>query len=87
MATKKTKDRLRTVLVILCNRLAPLQKPRYIEVRCKADGTIVRETVLRREPRQPRFDEVWINDEGKSSMADCTRFKRHYGHRLQKPSA
>jgi len=56
-------------------------------VRCKSDGTIVRETVLKREPRQPRFDEVWINDEGKKSMADCTRFKRHYGHRLQKPAA
>jgi hypothetical protein len=84
MATKKAKDSLRTVLVILSNRLAPLQKARYVEVQCKSDGTITREKALRSEPKEARFDEVWVNDEGKPSIADCTRFKRHYRHRLQK---
>ena len=86
MAKKKAKDSLRTVLVILSNRLAPLQKARYIEVQCKSDGTITREKPLRSEPKEPRFAEVWVNDQGKKSMADCTRFKRHYRHRLQKPT-
>jgi hypothetical protein len=86
MAKKNTKEPPRTVLVILSNRLTPLKKPRYVEVRCKSDGTILRETPLRSEPKEARFDEVWINDEGKPSMADCTRFKRHYRHRLQRPA-
>ena len=42
---------LRTVLVILSNRLAPLQKALYIEVQCKSDGTITREKPLRSEPK------------------------------------
>jgi hypothetical protein len=87
MAKKKANETLRTVLVILSNRLAPLQKARYVEVQCKTDGTITREQPLRREPKEARFDEVWVNDQGKTSMADCTRFKRHYRHKLQKPAA
>lgn len=82
---KQTVAKRRTVLVILRNRLAPLQPARYVEIECKPDGTITREQVLRAEPKTPRFDEVWINDEGKRSVADCTRFKRHYRHKLEKP--
>ena len=36
-------------------------------------------------PREPRFDEVWENDDGKTDFASCHSFKRKYGHALQKP--
>ena len=77
----------RTVLVILKNRFTPLAAIRFVEIECQQDGTILREKVLRSEPKEARFAEVWFNDEGKKSIADCTRFKRLYRHKLEKPSA
>jgi hypothetical protein len=68
------------VLVILSNRFTPLKTPRYIEIICEPDGTILQETPLRRAPRAPDFDEVWENDDGKTSLDSCTRMRRHYKH-------
>lgn len=88
-AKKKTpkKETLRTVLVMLKNRFTPLAATRFVEIECQQDGTILREKVLRSEPKEARFAEVWFNDEGKKSIADCTRFKRLYRHKLEKSAA
>jgi hypothetical protein len=75
----------RTVLVILSNRLNRFQKPRFIEVNCDEEGNILKQRTLRSQPRQPRYDEVWENDDGKTDFASCHSFKRKYGHALQKP--
>ncbi len=75
----------RTVLVILSNRLNYFQKPRFIEVKCDEQGNILKQRKLPSQPREPRFDEVWENDDGKTDFASCHSFKRKYGHALQKP--
>ena len=75
----------RKVLVILSNRLNRLQKPRYIEVDCDEKGSVLKEHRLRRQPREPRNHEVWENDDGKTDFGSCHRFKRKYGHALEKP--
>ncbi len=75
----------RKVLVILSNRFNPSQKPRYLEVVSRKDGTILEQRTLRAKPRQPIYDEVWENDEGKQSLDSCARMKRKYTHPLQKP--
>ena len=75
----------RKVLVILSNRLNRLQKPRLIEVTCDEEGNILKQTALRSQPREPRFDEVWENDDGKTDFASCHSFKRKYRHPLEKP--
>jgi hypothetical protein len=77
----------RKVLVILSNRLNRLQKVHYVELDCDEKGNILKEHPLRREPKEPRYDEVWENDEGKPNMSTCHRFKRKYRHRLEKPKA
>ena len=74
----------RKVLVILSNRLNRAQKARFIEVECDDAGTILAERALRSQPREARFAEVWENDDGKTSMASCNRFKKHYRHPLLK---
>jgi len=74
----------RKILVILTNRVNPSQKARFIELECDDKGNIHKETALRSQPRQARFDEVWENDDGKSSMSSCNRFKRRYRHALEK---
>ncbi len=74
----------RKVLVILSNRWAVLEKPRFIELECDAKGNILKERKLRSEPRAARYDEVWENDEAKTEFASCHSFKRKYGHKLQK---
>jgi hypothetical protein len=76
--------RKRTILVILSNRWNRNQKPRFIEVDADEEGNIHKEEILRREPSEARFDEVWENDEGRIEFASCNRFSRKYGHRLQK---
>lgn len=76
----------RTILVILSNRLDRNQKIRFIEIDADDKGNILKERPLRSEPKEARFDEVWENDEGKPDMSTCHRFKRKYGHRLQRPS-
>jgi hypothetical protein len=79
----KPKER-RRVLVILKNRFTPTKPGHYVELECAPDGAIHKEKVLRREPKQPAYDEVWVNDEGKRSINDCTRFKRIYRHALER---
>ncbi len=74
----------RKILVILSNRLSPMQAPRWLELDCDANGNIFKKRPLRAKPRQPRYDEVWENDEGKTDFDACYRFKRKYGHKLQK---
>jgi len=80
----RAKSKLRTVLIILSNRFAPLASPRHLELEVTEDGSILRETPLRGKPREARFDEVWVNDEGRKTMVDCNRFKRVYRHALEK---
>ena len=76
----------RKILVILSNRLNRLQPARFVEIECDEEGNILEEKQLRAEPRQPRFDEVWENDDGKTAMSSCNSFKRRYRHALQKPA-
>jgi len=78
---KQTK---RTVLIILSNRVNRSQKPRFLEMECDDQGNILTEKKLRSAPKDGRFDEVWENDEGRTEFASCFRFKRLYGHKLQK---
>ncbi len=52
------------------------QKPRFIELSCKPDGSILKERVLRAEPAKAIYDEVWTNDEGKKSLDTCARMSR-----------
>jgi len=73
------------VLVILSNRLDPKWKTRFFEIEAKPDGTVLSETLLRRLPKRPVYDEVWENDDGKLDIDSCTRIKRHYKHALLKP--
>jgi hypothetical protein len=77
----------RKVLVILSNRLNRSAKPRFIELVCDEEGNILKERALRSRPGEPRYDEVWENDDGKTDFTSCHSFKRKYGHALQKPKA
>ena len=77
----------RKVLLILSNRLNRLQPVHYLELDCDQKGNILKEHPLRRPPKEPRYDEVWENDDGKPDLATCHRFKRKYRHRLEKPKA
>lgn len=72
------------VLVILSNRLDPQWKTRYYDIECKPDGTVLKEVLLKREPKKAAYDEVWENDDGKTDIDSCTRMKRHYKHPLLK---
>jgi hypothetical protein len=81
---KTTEKKRRTVLVILSNRWNRIQKLRYFELEADEKGNIHKERPLRAEPREPRFDEVWENDEGKIDIASCNRFSRKYRHKLEK---
>ena len=80
-------EQKRTILVILSNRLNRAQKVRFLELTCNDKGNILKQRQLRSEPRAPRYDEVWENDEGKTDFTSCNRFKRKYRHRLEKPRA
>lgn len=84
---KTTKTKQRKILVILSNRLNRFQKVRFFEVDCDDKGNILKEKPLRGEPREARFDEVWENDDGKTEMSSCNRFKRKYRHKLEKRAA
>ena len=75
----------RKVLVILSNRWNRNQKPCFLELDCDSEGTILKQRHLRSAPREARYHEVWENDEGRTDFAACHRFKRKYGHKLQKP--
>ena len=75
----------RKVLVILSNRLNRSQKARFIELDCDEEGNILKQKGLRSQPREARYHEVWENDDGKTDFSACHRFKRKYGHALEKP--
>jgi hypothetical protein len=74
----------RKILVILSNRVSPTQKARFLELDCDDKGTILKERPLPRRPGEPRYDEVWENDEGRTSLGSCHRLKRRYRHPLEK---
>ncbi len=74
----------RKVLVILSNRWNRLQTPYFLELECDAEGNIHTQRRLRAQPREASYDEVWENDEGRTDFNACHRFKRKYGHKLQK---
>jgi len=74
----------RRILVVLSNRVSPNQKSRFVDVTADDKGTILKETVLRSQPRKAQYDEVWENDEGRTELSSCTRFKHKYNHPLQK---
>lgn len=80
----KKEAKLRKVLVILSNRWDRNQKLRYFEIDANANGDMVKERSLRSEPKEPVYDEVWENDEGKTDIASCNRFRRKYPHKLEK---
>jgi len=77
----------RKILVILSNRLDRTHKTRFLELDCDDKGNILKERPLRAEPKQPSYDEVWENDEGKPDMSTCHRFKLKYRHKLERKKA
>ena len=77
----------RKILVILSNRYNRNQKPKYLELDCDSEGNVLKQRPLRSQPREPGYDEVWENDEGRTDFDACFRFSRKYGHKLQKPKA
>ena len=79
-----SKLKKRKVLVILSNRWNRSQKPRFVELDCDEKGNIHKERPLRAQPRQPDYDEVWENDEGKTALSSAYRLKRKYGHALER---
>ena len=85
-AVKKIPDKKRrSVLVILFNRWNRNEKLRYFELEADAQGNIHKQHPLRGLPRQAKYDEVWENDQGKTDVASCNRFRRKYPHPLEKP--
>lgn len=81
------KNTTRKILIILSDRLNRQKKPRHFELLCKPDGTILKETPLKRLPAKPCYEEVWQNEEGKPTLATCTRMSRMYRHPLEKRAA
>jgi hypothetical protein len=77
----------RKILIILSNRWSRSQKSRFLELECDPEGNILKERALRSQPREAKYHEVWENDEGRTEFASCHRFKRKYGHKLQKAKA
>jgi hypothetical protein len=75
------------VLVILSNRFRPLDEPRFLEIACQADGTILKEQRLRGRPAKAVYDEVWENDDARQTLDSCKSVKRHYKHPLIKAKA
>lgn len=78
------KEQPRRVLAILSNRFLPGSQPRYFEMLCESDGSILEERQLDAEPEEAIYDEVWENDEGRTDLDSCHRIKRQYRHRLLK---
>jgi hypothetical protein len=74
----------RKILVVLSNRVSPNQVPRFVDITADDKGTILEEKMLRARPRKALYDEVWENDEGRTELSSCTRFKHKYNHPLQK---
>lgn len=76
----------RKILIILSNRYNRAQKPRFLELDCDAQGNILNQHPLRGLPGKSRYDEVWENEEGRTDFNSCYNFRRHYRHKLLKPS-
>jgi hypothetical protein len=74
----------RKILVILSNRFSPAKKSRYVELQCDDEGNIQKEKPLRTQPRKPEYNEIWENDEGRTSFSSAYRMKRRYKHPLLK---
>ncbi len=74
----------RKILIILSNRFSRSQKPRYVELECDNEGNIEKEKPLRSEPRKAEYNEIWENDEGRTSFSSAYRMKRKYKHPLLK---
>ena len=72
----------RKILIILSNRWMRSQKPRFLELDCDAEGNILKQRPLGSAPREPRYHEVWENDEGRTEFDSCYNFRRKYSHRL-----
>jgi len=79
-----TAEMKRKILIILSNRYNRTQKPRCLELDCDDQGNILKQRRLRGLPAQPRYHEVWENDEGRTEFDSCHTFRRHYRHKLQK---
>jgi hypothetical protein len=77
----------RKILLILSNRWNRSQKLRFVELNADNKGNVLKERPLRGQPRKPAYDEVWENDQGKTSWAACNRFRRRYPHPLEKRKA
>jgi hypothetical protein len=84
MKSTDKKANKRKILIILSNRLNRNQLVRFVEIECDDKGDILSENPLKRQPREPHYDEVWENDEGRTSFASCHRFKRRYRHPFEK---
>ena len=78
-------DMKRKILIILSNRWNRTQKPRCLELDCDAEGNILKQRRLRGLPAKPIYHEVWENDEGRTDFDSCHKFRRNYGHKLQRP--
>ena len=76
----------RTILVILSNRFNRTAAPLYFEIDCEDNGDILDERLLPEAPESAGYAEVWENDEGRSSIDDCVRMRRHYKHKYLKPA-
>jgi len=77
----------RKILLVLTNRWNRTEKPRFVELDADDKGTVLGERPLRAQPREPLYDEVWENDEGKGAWVACNRFRRRYPHPLEKKKA
>lgn len=77
----------RKILVILSNRWNRSQEHCFVELAADDKGNVLDQRPLRSRPRKSIYDEVWENDEGKTSWAACNRFRRKYPHPLEKPKA
>jgi hypothetical protein len=77
----------RRILVILSNRWNRSQKLLFVELAADDKGNVLKESPLGSRPRKSIYDEVWENDEGKTSWAACNRFRRKYPHPLEKRKA
>jgi hypothetical protein len=84
LAQVMQKKKTRKILIILSDRLNRSKKPRILELLSKPDGTILKETAIRRLPTKPCYDEVWKNEEGKPSLDRCTSMTRIYRHPLER---
>ena len=66
----------RKKLIVLSNHWNRTEKPRFLELECDAQGNILKQRSLRGRPAQPRYHEVWGNDEARTDFASFRSFRR-----------